>query len=206
MTPPRALVTVFGAAAVTAVLATTALWPRATFADGDTALAGVTVDGTKFDDVVVTGELVVDPKSKTGWIVQIEAENHGTEESTADVETDITRQIMNVGARVGPMPTAVWKKKEKVTVAAGGKVMRRYDVPGPLAAKIAAATKAAEHIGELYEKAAAQKSPPRLTSYSVAFRGPWAGEDWTKSQSWSMSPFGSSMPMAPPAPPRAVVF
>ena len=197
MHSPRSLATVFGAAAVTSALAVTAFWPRSTFADGDDARADVTVDGTKVDEVVVLGELVKDPKSKTGWVVAIEAENHGTEESTAEVETDITRQVMNVYARVGPMPTAVWKKKEKLTVPAGGKVTRRYDVPATIAPKIAASMKTMENMGELYAKAATAKTPPRYTSYAVQFRGRWAMSDWTDPNNWSKGPYGDSLGMMP---------
>jgi uncharacterized protein with beta-barrel porin domain len=200
MNASRSLVTVLGAAAVTSALATVALWPRSTFADGDPTREGVTVDGTKVDEVVVLGELVKDPKSKTGWVVAVEAENHGTEESTAEVETDITRQVMNVTARVGPMPTAVWKKKEKLTVPAGGKVTRRYDVPAPLAPKIAASMRTQENMGALYAKAATAKTPPRYTSYAVQFRGRWAMSDWTNPDNWSKSPFGESLSMEMPMP------
>ncbi len=196
----RSIAAVLGVAAVTASLAVTALWPRATFADGDPTTDGVTLDGTKVDDVIVIGELVKEPKSKTGWVVEIEAENRGTAEATADVETDITRQVMNIGARVGPLPTAVWKKKEKLTVGAGAKVVRRYEVPAPLAQKIAASAKAIENIEQLYARASA-KTPPRITNYAVEFRGRWANEAWRNPENFSKNPFGDSMEMMmPPSP------
>jgi len=126
----------------------------------------------------VTGEIVRDPKSKTGWTVAIAAENHGKEEATADLETDVTRQTMATGARVGPMPTSVWKKKEKVTVAAGAKV--NASLRGPRRARRAHRPRhqrrggAAEGDGEGRLQDAA-----RTTTYAIAFRGPWADENWT---------------------------
>lgn len=206
MSPLRSISQVLGLAAITAAAALGVLWPRATLAEDDDAANGLTLDGTKVNDVVVTGELVRDPKSKSGWFVAIEAENRGTEEATADLETDVTRQVTATGARVGPMPTSMWKKKEKVTVAAGAKVGRRYEVPPALAARITRAANEEAAVAKAMEKGTYQM-PARTTTFAIAFRGPWADETWTKKEFWASGKEGDFMPVGPPpAPVRPVVF
>src|SRR5262245_25578891 len=123
----RSVATVIGFAAIASAATLTVFWPKATFAEDPAT--DLVQDGTKVNHVVVSGDVVKDKKSKTGWVIEVTAENRGDEAETAALETDLTRQVSNPMSRAAPMPTAVMKKKETITVAAGEKVTKRYDVP-----------------------------------------------------------------------------
>ncbi len=175
MNPLRSLATVLGFAAITTAAAVTVFWPKATLADGDDGKGDLVLDGTKVNHVVVQGELVKDPKAKTGWVIEFKAQNNGTEEETADLESDLTRMVSNPMSRAAPMPTAVFKKKEKITVAAGQTVTKRYDVPAAIASQITAA-KNAEAKLEKAQAAGKYAMPKAITYFDVAFKGPWTDE------------------------------
>jgi hypothetical protein len=170
----RSLATVLGFAAITSAATLTAFWPTATFADDPGQ--DLVQDGTKVNHVVVQGEIVRDKKAKTGWVIEVTAENRGAEAETAELETDLTRVISNPMSRAAPMPTAVMKKKESVTVAAGEKVTRRYDVPAPLAAQMTAKEAADAAREKAEEKGKSLPMPQRVTYFNVAFKGKWADE------------------------------
>lgn len=167
-------------AAALSCAATLALaWPTATMADGEEdPRRGVTL----------MGEIVEDHQAKTGWVIEVEADNAGDEAQTAAVETVVNRQIMNASARVGPVPTAMWRKKGELTVPAHGQAKCRYDVPASLAeymTNVAAAGRAA---------AARNVVQQRVTVFSVAFKGAWADETWTDRASYAAGRYGDSMP------------
>jgi hypothetical protein len=148
------------------------LWPKATFADGPDQ--DLVQDGTKVDHVVVTGEIVRDKKAKTGWVVEVTAENRGTEAETAELETDLTRVVADTMSRASPPATAVMKKKETITVAAGEKVQKRYDVSAAIAAQMTA-KEAADAAREKAEAAGKEvRMPRRVTYFGVEFRGKWS--------------------------------
>ena len=174
----RSLATVCAFAAATSAAILTTFWPKVTMADGDeSAQSELTLDGTKVkDDVVVNGDLVRDPKAKSGWIMRVEAENRGQQEATAELETDLIRQVSNPMSRAVPMPTAMLKKKETLTIAAGEKVVRTYEVPVALVAQINAAERARLKMQKLAEAGKYPKLPPRVTYFGVAFKGPWSNE------------------------------
>ena len=146
------IATTFGFAAITAAAALTVFWPKQTLADDDDdALALFGEEGTKVGNIRVSGEVVRDPKSKTGWVVEITAENHGTESETASLETDLTRTVSSPMARAQPRPTTVWKQTESVTLAAGEKVTKRYVVPAAFGAQLTASARAAEQMNKALE-------------------------------------------------------
>lgn len=175
MKPLRQLATVLGFAAVTTAATLTVFWPKATLADDDDGKADLFLGGTKVNHVVVDGDVVKDPKSKTGWVIEVKAENKGTEAETAELEADLTRQISNPMSRAAPMPTAVWKKKETITVAAGETVTKRYEIPAALATQVAAA-KRAEAAREKAEAAGKFVMPRSVTYFAVAFKGQWTDD------------------------------
>lgn len=172
----RSVATVFGFAAMTTAAVVTVFWPKATLADGDAANAELTLDGTKVNHVVVTADLVQDTKSKTGWVIEVNAENRGAEAETAELETDLTRQLTSPMLRAQPTPTAVFKKKETVTVAAGEKIKRSYDVPANLAAQITAAKKAADALEKAMNAGKILPIGTTVPYFSVALKGPWTDE------------------------------
>jgi hypothetical protein len=176
MKPLRSLATVLGFAAITTAAAVTVFWPKATLADGDDGKADLVLDGTKVNHVVVEGELVKDPKAKTGWVIEFKAQNKGNEDETADLEADLTRMVSNPMSRAAPMPTAVFKKKEKITVAAGQTVTKRYDVPATIAAQITASKNAEARLQKAYEEGKNPPMPKAVTYFDVAFKGPWTDE------------------------------
>jgi hypothetical protein len=195
----RSVATVVAIAAMTSAAALTLFWPKATLAEDDDTTAQLTQDGTKVNHVVVSGEVVRDKKAKSGWVLEITAENRGDQEETAELETDLTRQVSNPMSRSSPMPTAVWKKKETITVAAGEKVVRRYDVPSQIAVQIAAAKNAEAAHEKAVERANAKGLPypmPRAETYfGVAFKGQWSDDS-----GWNRGRPGRGLAMAPPAP------
>ena len=176
MSTLRSLATVLGFAAMTTAAVVTVFWPKATLADGDDAKGDMALDGTKVNHVVVTADLVKDAKAKTGWVMEVKAENRGNEAETAELEADLTRQVSNPMSRAAPMPTAVFKKKESITVAAGETVTRRYDVPAQFAAQITAVKKAEAAREKLAEQGKLVTMPRSITYFGVALKGTWAGE------------------------------
>lgn len=144
--------TVLGVAALTAIGTLAVCWPKTTFADGDEdALEELAPDGTKLGHMVVGGQIVRDPKSKTGWVVEITAENEGTEAETAKVETDLTRVVASPMARAQPPATTVWKQVESLSLGAGEKVTKRYAVPAAFGAQLTATANAEERMNKALE-------------------------------------------------------
>ncbi len=193
----RAIATVLGFAAVTTAAAVTVFWPKTTFADGDDATDGLTLDGTKVNHVVVEADLVKDPKAKTGWVIELKAENKGTADETAELEADLTRQVSNPMSRAAPMPTAVWKRKETITVAAGQTVTKRYDVPSGFAGQVQAAKNAEAALQKAYEQG---KNPPMrpVTYFAVNLKGPWTDDPIATpaNRKLAASPRAARMPAA----------
>jgi hypothetical protein len=139
----RTLTTVLGFAALTAAATLTVAWPKATFADDDQEDdMGLTADGTTLGHVLVNGEILRDPKAKTGWVVEVTAENKGTETETWKLETDLTRVVSSPMSRAMPTPTTVWKQSESITLAAGEKVVKRYVVPAGFGTQLTATANA----------------------------------------------------------------
>jgi hypothetical protein len=171
----RSVATVIGFAAVTSAATLTVFWPKATFAED--AATDLVQDGTKVNHVVVSGELVREKKSKTGWVIEVTAENRGDEAETAELETDLTRQVSNPMSRAAPMPTAVLKKKESITVAAGEKVTKRYDVPAAFAAQINAQEAQDAKMQKAAEQGKEVRMPSRVVYFNVAFKGKWTDEE-----------------------------
>jgi hypothetical protein len=144
--------TVLAIASLTAAATLTAFWPKQTLADDDAdALEEWSPDGTRLGHILVSGEIVKDPKSKTGWVVEISAENQGTESETARLETDLTRVMANPMARAQPRPTTVWKQVESVTLAAGEKITKRYTVPAAFGAQLTATANADARMNKAME-------------------------------------------------------
>jgi hypothetical protein len=136
----RTLTTILGFATLTMGATLAAVAPRTTFADGnDNAdrMGEYTADGMKFGDVVVSGQLVKDPHSRTGWSEVITAENKGEDQASCELETDLTRQMIQPMSRVGGgEATAVVKGTETITLAAHQKTTIRHDVPAFLAQQL----------------------------------------------------------------------
>jgi hypothetical protein len=166
----RTLTTVLGVAGLTAATALTVLWPHATLADdGADPMAELEGDGTKVDDhVVVDGEVKRDAKSKTGWVVELRAQNKGDQPETVALETDLERTVSNPMSRAEPPPTTVWRQKETITIGAGEAVTRRYVVPAALGAQLSASARSQANAA-----ARSAKGLPTMTSstyFGVSFQ------------------------------------
>lgn len=163
--------TLLGAAALTSASLLTLLWPHSTFAEDDSAdpTARLEGDGTKLDEnVVVEGEIQRDPKSKTGWVVEMRAINRSGEGETVGVETDLTRAIANTMDRAEPTPTTVWKHVDTLTVAAGETETRLYTVPATFGAQLSAGHRAEARVAAQREKGV--YSNQRVAFFGVAFQ------------------------------------
>jgi hypothetical protein len=144
--------TVLGFASLTAIATLTAFWPTQTLADDDDdPMAAFSPDGTKLGHILVNGEIKRDPKSKTGWVVEVTAENQGTESESARLETDLTRVVANPMARAQPPASTVWRQTESVTLAAGEKLTKRYVVPAAFGAQLTATANAEERMNKAME-------------------------------------------------------
>ncbi len=189
--------TVLGSATIAALCTLALAWPVDTLADaqdGGTAREeGVPVDG-----VMVTGTIEHAPKSVTGWVLAIEAENPTNDEATADLESVVTRQISSSMARVGPRPTVMWRKKEKLTVAAHGKTSRRYDIPASLASYMTTVEKAEDAWRKPMLRGDDYKMPKLITTFDAQFKGPWANSSWEDTANYGTGKYGDSMPMELP--------
>ena len=148
----KSVATMLGFAAITTAATLTVFWPKQTLADDDDDALGLFGEpGTKIGNIRVSGEIIRDPKSKTGWVVEITAENYGGESETSQLETDLTRTIASPMARAQPRPTTVWKQTESVTLAAGEKVTKRYTVPAAFGAQLTASARAEEQMNKALE-------------------------------------------------------
>jgi hypothetical protein len=166
----RTCSTVLGAAVLTAGASLAALWPRATLADGDKdPMQELEGDGTKLDNVVVTGNVVRDPKAKTGWVVELKAENTGDQAETVALETDLQRSVSNAADRAEPVPTSVWKRTETITLLAGESVSRRYTLPPGLGSQLAASARAEARNGKQAQNPNAAQLPV-TTRFGVVFQ------------------------------------
>jgi len=170
MLPKNNLSKLLGVAALTTATCLTALWPHATLAEGDIdPMQELEGDGTKLDHVVVTGEIVRDGKSKTGWVVELKAENSGGDAETVALETDLERTVSNTMSRAEPAPTTVWKKTETLTIAAGESVTRRYTVPAGIGAQLSASARV-EARNAKQENNPNARYMPVMTRFAVAFQ------------------------------------
>jgi hypothetical protein len=127
----RTLVTVTGFAAVTAAATLAVCAPRTTFADGDDAdrMGEYTDDGTKFDDIVVKGEIQKDVHSRSGWSVLVTAKNTADHPETLSLETDLDRSFVTPAARVGAEQAMLYSQTQPITVAANATVTFSRPVP-----------------------------------------------------------------------------
>jgi hypothetical protein len=192
--------TILGSSAIAALCTLALAWPTDTLADAEDG-GTAKEEGVPVDGVMVTGTVEREVKSATGWVLAIEAENPTNDEATADLESVITRQISSTMARVGPRPTVMWRKKDKLTVAAHGKTTRRYDVPASLAGYMTQVEKADEAWRIPMERGEDYTMPTLRTTFAVQFKGPWADPSWENFENYSKGKYGDSMPMAmPPSP------
>jgi hypothetical protein len=120
----RNLVTITGFAAVTAAATLAVCAPRTTFADGDDAdrMGEYTDDGTKFDDIVVKGEIQKDAHSKTGWLILITAKNTADHPETMSLEMDLDRRFTTPEARVAAEQAMLYSQTQSITVPANGTI------------------------------------------------------------------------------------
>ena len=135
-------VCVFAAfSALGAALTVTLCWPRMTMADGDSPIGVHTLDGMKFGDIVVNGELVADKGAKSGWAMMVTAKNMGDHDETCDVQAELTRTMVNPMARSAPPAEAIWKKRHSWTVLAHETVKQRIEIPAAFAVQVAQAAR-----------------------------------------------------------------
>jgi hypothetical protein len=162
-----------GFASLTAAATLTVFWPQETLADNDAdAIDELGLDGTKLGHILVKGEIVRDPKSKTGWVVELTAENQGTASETARLETDLTRTVSSPMSRAQPPAVTVWKQTESITLAAGETLKKRYTIPAPFGAQLTATANAEAQVNKAIE---AGQAPPAIAMrprpfFNVSFK------------------------------------
>jgi hypothetical protein len=146
----RPLTTLAAFAGVTAALTLAVLAPRTTFADGDEAdrMGEWTAEGTKFDDLVVSGGILRDAHAKSGWMVTITVANGADHPETVLLETDVDRSFVTPMARVADEQAMLYHETKPVTVAAHASVSITRPVPAWVASQL--------ETGDRIEKARAR--------------------------------------------------
>jgi hypothetical protein len=122
------VVSAAGAALATLVLA----WPSPTYADPAEMLVGTGV----IEKVTFAGKLERDASVRSGWIVSATFENGGDEDTTGDLDLEVTRASVSPDGRTVPDGSVVWKHREHVVVPAHGHVARSEEVPPWLGAQL----------------------------------------------------------------------
>jgi len=139
----------------TTAITLTCLWPVPTHADGASPLVEYTVEGTKIDDVVARGVVRRSSQAKSGWVLDVTADNRAAHAESVPLETDLVRTVGSPRSRVMPRPETVWSTHEQVLVPAHGTVTRRYELPADLAAQLA--------------QASGPRTPGSVVSFAVTF-------------------------------------
>jgi hypothetical protein len=137
MHPIRAIFTVLGFAAVTATSGLALLTPHVTHADGEER-KGVYNSGV----VTAYASFEKDDTAKNGWKIVIAADNPGNADATDDFDLAISYAVSNPNSRVGSPGTAVWRHKEKLTVAAHESTTKTLECPASIAKQLTAIDKA----------------------------------------------------------------
>ena len=132
----RTLTTIFGFAAVTAAAGFAIALPHTTYADNDKPVVQYTPEGTKIGDIFLKGNVVHDAKSKTGWFLVVTAENKSDNVESCEISSELTRTVGSPMARVRPTPQMVFSANDAISVAAHGKLVKKYEIPAPLAAQL----------------------------------------------------------------------
>lgn len=133
MHPIRAIFTVLGFAAVTATSGLALLTPHVTHADGEER-KGIYNSGV----VSASASFEKDDTAKNGWKIVIDAENPSATDATDDFDVSISFSVSNPNARVSSPTTAVWRHKEKLTVAAHGSTTKTLECPASIAKQLTA--------------------------------------------------------------------
>jgi hypothetical protein len=158
----RQLRTLLGFAIMSSGATLAIAWPGRTYADPPETFYGAGV----VDDVSFEGEIVRDASAKNGWAIMVTYSNGGEADETCTIQAQLTRQTVNPASRSGPAGVAVWRHKEKVTVAAHESVVRSYDVPAWVAVQLTANDKATD----LRQKAIDRDTEKPTPSYAVSMR------------------------------------
>jgi hypothetical protein len=132
----RTLTTIVGFAAVTAALGFGVALPHTTYADNDKPVVQYTPEGTKIGDIFLKGNVVKDAKSKTGWFLVVTAENKSDNVESCEISSELTRTVGSPMARVRPSPQMVFSANDAISVAAHGRLVKKYEIPAPLAAQL----------------------------------------------------------------------
>ena len=146
----RPLFTIVGIAAVTAALGLGVTLPRATHAVGEDR-GGWTEKGFRLGAVLATIELAADPKALHGWQLRIVAENTSDAPTTCTLDAAITYASWIGASRMGPDKKAIWRRPEKIRLAAREKRVVAIDVPDAIAREMSSAARVATKRQELLD-------------------------------------------------------
>jgi hypothetical protein len=144
----RAATTILGFAAVTVATTLALCAPRTTHADGDQAQVAVVTKG----EIQTYGFIEARDTSKTGYVISVHLDNPGDAAVTGDVDVTIMMSESSPNARVAPAGTAVWRKREKVTLAAHESKVEEIECPASIAKQMKAVAKVMEKRQELVDK------------------------------------------------------
>jgi hypothetical protein len=167
----RQLVTILGFAVTTTAATLAVGWPGRTFADPPETF----FESGDIDDITFSGEVARDGSMKSGWAIKVTYENHGDQDATCQLDTELTRAQINPGSRSSPAGVAVWHHKDKVTVTAHESVVRSYEVPAWMGVQLTANEKAADLRQKIIDRENEKPNPNYAismrpyTMYSVAF-------------------------------------
>jgi hypothetical protein len=161
MSPIRTIATVLGFASLSAFGTLAVVSPSTTFAD---PVVQITAEGTKIDNVLLTGKVERDARAKTGWVMVVTAENKSDKPETCTVTADLQRTVSSPMSRVGPRPQMVWQEKQTLDLAAHEKLTKRIEIAAAVAKQLtdSAAAEANKPTGQAAMMAV-------RTFYSVRF-------------------------------------
>lgn len=136
MNPLRATLTVLGFAAVTATSGLALLTPHVTHADGEDRKGAYTSV-----EIYPSASFEKDDTAKNGWKIVLTASNQSDREVTEDVDVSVLFAVSNPNSRVGTPGQAVWRHKEKMTLAAHGDITKTLECPASIAKQLNAIEK-----------------------------------------------------------------
>jgi hypothetical protein len=133
MSSLRTIVTVLGFASVSALGTLAITSPSTTFAD---PVVQITAEGTKIDNVLLSGKIERDARAKTGWVMVVDAENKSDKAETCTMQAQLQRMVSSPMSRVGPRPQMVWQDKETLQLAAHQKITKRIEIAADVATQL----------------------------------------------------------------------
>jgi hypothetical protein len=157
----RTLRRTLGLAAVTAGASLAFLWPGSIRAESERDIVGTFVapGDTALGEVRAHGEVVHDPKAKSGWGVEVTFENPTGATQNVRVVVGLQRWFFNPDSRTSSAPNELWRRGDSVALAPNERITRVFALPLSLAADLDASNVLAHGKARAREAAAARGEP-----------------------------------------------